>query len=178
TAMWRADPDPDPENSLTGMLYEAFPADADLVVHDPDFFLLAGLGLRRGDRVAGLVATEIDRAYPIHGTPPNLQVVAHSPVPIAGRPPTHSDLTYYTSPSGAGVLSVGTMGWCTALRGPSQKHRIGSATVDFARTVTSRLFTAMAEGPLGTAHPARGNMAEIGASPYTSTGTGGPVARA
>jgi hypothetical protein len=177
TAMWRADPHPDPENSLTGMLYEAFPADADLVVHDPDFFLLAGLGLRRGDRVAGLVATEIDRAYPIQGTPANLQVVAHSPVPIAGKPPTHSDLTYYTTSNGAGVLSVGTMGWCTALRGPSPKHRIDSASVQFARTVTGRLFTAMAAGPLGHAHAARGNLASIGASPFTSTGTGGPVAR-
>ncbi len=176
TAMWRADPDPRPENSLTGMLYEAFPADADLVVQDPSFWLLSGLGLRRGSRISGLVATEIDRAYPNAGTPANLQVVAHSPVPIANRPPTHSDLTYYTVPSGAGVLAVGTMGWCTALRGPSGKHRIDSASVDFARTVTSRLFTAMAGGPLGKAHPARGNLASIGASASTRTGTGGPVA--
>lgn len=177
TAMWRADPDPDPEDSLTGQLYEAFPADADLVVHDPGFFLFDGLGLRRGDRVAGIVATEIDRAYPIAGTPANLQVVAHSPVAIAGRAPTFSDVTYYTATSGAGVIDVGTMGWCTALRGTSQKHRIDSATVKFARTVTSRLFAAMAAGPLGHAHPARGDLASIGASPRTSTGSGGPVAR-
>ena len=177
TAKWRADPRPEPENSLTGMLYEAFPADADLVVHDPAFFLFDGLGLRRGDRVAGLVATEIDRAYPIPGTPANLQVAAHSPVAIAGKPPTHSDLTYYTVPSGAGVLSVGTMGWCTALRGPSAKHRIDAASVQFARAVTGRLFTAMAAGPLGHAHPARGNLGSLGASPFTSTGSGGPVAR-
>lgn len=177
TAMWRADPDPDPENSLTGQLYEAFPADADLVVHDPGFFLFDGLGLRRGDRVAGLVATEIDRAYPVAGTPADLQVVAHSPVPIAGKAGTFSDVTYYTAASGAGVIDVGTMGWCTALRGTSQKHRIDAATVRFARTVTSRLFAAMATGPLGRTHPARGNLASIGASPRTSTGSGGPVAR-
>lgn len=176
TGMWRADPDPDPENSLTGMLYEAFPADADLAIHDPQFFLFEGLGLRRGSAVPGIVATEIDRAYPVAGTPKNLQVVAHSPVPIAGRPPTHSDMTYYTTSSDAGVLAVGTMGWCLALRGTSRKHRIDHSSVEFARTVTRRLFKAMAQGPLGKAHPARGNLDSIGASPMTSTGTGGPVA--
>lgn len=175
TAMWRAAPRPEPENRLTGMLYEAFPADADLVIHDPGFFLFEGLGLRRGDRVPGIVATEIDRAYPIAGTPTNLQVVAHSPVPIAAKPPTWSDMTYYTAPSGAGVLSVGTMGWCTALRGPSAKHRIGAHSVGFARTVTSRLFTAMASRPLGQEHPAHPNLAGIGESVHTSTGSGGPV---
>lgn len=130
----------------------------------------------RRSAVPGIVATEIDRAYPIARTPKNLQVVAHSPVPIAGRPPTHSDMTYYTTSSDAGVLAVGTMGWCVALRGTSRKHRIDHSSVEFARTVTGRLFKAMAEGPLGKAHPARGNLDSIGASPRTSTGTGGPIA--
>ena len=124
TAKWRQAPRPDPENSLVGMLYEAFPAEADLEVHDPDFFLFAGTGARRGSRYAGLVAVEIDRAYPIAGTPPNLQVVAHSAVPQFQKPDTYSDMTYYTVPSGAGVFAVGTMSWTAGLRGPG--HGRGS----------------------------------------------------
>ncbi|MEW1954916.1 N,N-dimethylformamidase beta subunit family domain-containing protein [Terrabacter sp. NPDC080008] len=178
TAQWRQAPHPDPENSLTGMLYEAFPAEADLVVHDPGFFLLAGTGARQGDRYAGLVGTEIDRAYPVAGTPANLQVVAHSAVPQYRKPDTHSDLTYYSTPSGAGVLAVGTLAWTAGLRGAHTRPAIDERAATFARTVTANLFTAMAQGPMGRSHPARSNLAGIGASASTSTGTGGPVARA
>ncbi len=178
TAQWRQAPHPDPENSLTGMLYEAFPAEADLVVHDPGFFLLAGTGARKGDRYAGLVGTEIDRAYPVRGTPANLQVVAHSPVPQYRKADTHSDLTYYSAPSGAGVLAVGTLAWTAGLRGAHSRPAIDARAATFARTVTANLFTAMAQGPMGRTHPARGNLASIGASASTGSGTGGPVASA
>ncbi|GAA2021873.1 hypothetical protein GCM10009740_08350 [Terrabacter terrae] len=178
TVQWRQSPHPDPENSLTGMLYEAFPAEADLVVHDPGFFLLAGTGAKKGERYAGLVATEIDRAYPVAGTPANLQVVAHSPVPQFQKPDTHSDMTYYTAPSGAGVFAVGTMAWAAGLRGAHARPRIDERAATFARTVTANLLHAMAEGPMGRAHPARANLEGIGAPSRTATGTGGPVARA
>ncbi|GAA2163296.1 hypothetical protein GCM10009826_34770 [Humibacillus xanthopallidus] len=176
TAMWRSKPHPDPENSFTGMLYEAFPAEADLVVHDPSFFLLEGTGATLGETYAGLIAVEIDRAYPLPGTPTNLQVVAHSPVALQQRPATHSDMTYYSAPSGAGVFAVGTMAWAAALRGARTRPRIDAHAADFARTVTTNLLTAMAQGPMGRQHPAQGNLAALGASPHTSTGTGGPVA--
>jgi hypothetical protein len=175
TAQWRQAPRPDPENSLTGMLYEAFPAEADLVVHDPGFFLLAGTGARRGDRYAGLVGTEVDRAYPLPGTPANLQVVAHSPVPQFQRSDTHSDMTYYSSAGGAGVFSVGSMAWTAGLRGARARKRIDERAATFARTLTRNLFRAMAEGPMGRTHPAHGNLSSIGASPSTRSGTGGPV---
>jgi hypothetical protein len=176
TAQWRQHPRPDPENSLTGMLYEAFPAEADLVVEDPGFFLFAGTGARRNSTYAGLVATEIDRAYPLAGTPANLQDVAHSPVAQAHKPDTHSDMTYYTVPSGAGVFAVGTMAWAAGLRGARTRPRIDQPAAAFARRVTTNLFRAMAEGPLGHRHPASGNLESIGAPPRTSTGTGGSVA--
>jgi hypothetical protein len=175
TAMWRADPHPDPENSLTGMLYEAFPAAGDLTIHDPTFFGFEGLGLHHGSVIPGLIATEVDRAYPIAGTPDNLQVLGHSRVPLAGRPATYSDFTYYTTASGAAVVDVGTMGWCTGLRGESATHGIDARSVGFARAVTARILMAMAHGPMGQAHPARGNLAGLGASASTGTGTGGPI---
>ena len=44
TDLWRRRPEADPENTLTGMLYEAFPAQGPMVVHDDSHFLLEGTG--------------------------------------------------------------------------------------------------------------------------------------
>ena len=41
--------------------------------------------------------------------------------------------------------------------------------------MTLNLVRAMATGPLGHGHPARGDLAALGASTDTSTGTGGRV---
>jgi hypothetical protein len=163
------------ENNLLGMLYECFPARGALVVRDPGFFLLQGTGATKGSRYAGLVGTEIDRAYPIPGTPDNLQVVAHSPVVCAQGKHTASDVTYYSTHSGAGVFAVGSMLWSKGLRSRNTKYGIDARSVTFARKVTANLFWAMAAGPMGKAHPARGNLASVDASSSTTDGTGGPL---
>lgn len=178
TALWRADPQPRPENSLTGMLYEAFPAVGPLVVHDPDHWLLEGTGARAGSSYAGLVGSEIDRVYPIDGTPQTLRIVAHSPTPLAGGRTTHADLTCYTTDSGSAVVSTGTMSWCYGIRGEYPRLGIDAAAVEFARTVSTTLFEAMAAGPIGRRHPGAGNLDDFDLSPSTSTGTGGAVAAA
>jgi len=175
TAKWRSRPDPRPENSLTGMLYECFPAVGRFIVHNPGFFLYAGTGATKGSTYPGLVATEVDRAYPIPGTPANLQVVAHSPVSCGPSVHTFSDAIYYTVPSGAGVVDVGTMNWVPSLRGPNSKHGLDERGVAFARKLTLNLIVAMAAGPLGRAHPAQADLNTLGASSSTSTGTGGSV---
>lgn len=177
TSMWRADPKPSAENSLTGMLYECFPAHGALVVIDPGFFLLQGTGATKGARYAGLVGTEIDRAYPVPGTPKNLQVIAHSPVVCGGNTPTHSDVTYYSASSGAGVFAVGSMLWSYGVRGALTKYGIDTRSVSFARKVTDNLFAAMAAAPMGKAHPAKGNLASLDAPSSTDSGTGGRLAR-
>ena len=175
TAKWRDNPVPTPENSLVGMLYECFPAQGALVVHDPGFFLFSGTGAHSGTTYAGLVGREIDRAYPVGGTPRNLEVVAHSPVACGPALRTYSDVTYYSTSSGAGVFAVGTMLWNKAVAGRNDKYGIDARSVAFARTVTRNLFSAMAAGPMGRRHPATGNLAALHAPSRTSTGTGGPI---
>ncbi|MDX3006305.1 hypothetical protein PWY87_31805 [Kribbella solani] len=174
TVHWRAAPYPDPENSLTGMLYECFPAKGAFTVLDPNFFLFAGTGAGVGSAYAGLIGDEADRAYPIAGTPANLQVVAHSPI-TCGPKHTISDASYYTVPSGAGVFTTGTIEWVRALQGPDPENNVGQPSVDFARQVTQNLFKALAEGPLGRKHPAVGNLPSLHNQASTSTGTGGRV---
>ncbi len=176
TTKWRQQPHPDPQNSLVGMLYECFPARGAMVVRDPAFFLFAGTGARKGSAYAGLVGTEIDRAYPVGGTPANLQVVAHSPVTCGGHGRTASDMSYYTRRSGAGVFSTGTMLWVRAIRGVDARYGITTDSSRFARTVTDTLLRAMSSGPMGRTHPASADLAGLHAPATTGTGTGGPVA--
>ncbi|NHN55108.1 hypothetical protein G9U51_04810 [Calidifontibacter sp. DB0510] len=175
TSLWRAGQQPEPENSLTGMLYECFPAHGDLAVRRPDSWLLDGTGVQAADRLPGIVGTEVDRAYPIPGTPASLEVVAHSPV--EGRPGvrTHSDFTYYRADSGAGVVAVGTMQWTWALLGVNKRLGTNAASVAFVERVTTNLLRGVATRRLGDVHPPRPDLASLGASPDTRTGTGGAV---
>lgn len=177
TAQWRQAPHPDPENSLTGQLYECFPAHGALKVSDPSFFLFNGTGAKSGSTYNGLVGVEIDRAYPIAGTPADLQVVAHSPVQCGSVGPTYSDMTYYTAPSGAGVFASGSMNWAVGLLGPNpnRSYQIDQAASAFSATVTGNLLRAMAAGPMGKTHPSQSNLAGLHESASTSTGTGGPI---
>lgn len=174
TDLWRRGPGAVPENSLTGMLYECFPAQGPLVVHDPDFFLFQGTGAASGTAYPGLVGTEVDRAYPIEGTPDTLRVVAHSPVQCGDVGPTHADVTYYWNDAGAGVFAVGTMAWAKAVHQPVGALGIDETAHEFAEQVTSNLFTRMAVGPMAEQEDARptGNLAELAVPTTTSTGTG------
>ena len=60
-------------------------------------------------------------------------------------------------------------------RDRTRKHSLKAPTVAFARTVTLNLVRAMASGPLGHGHPARGDLAAWARRRTTSTGTGGRV---
>ncbi|MGZ0153558.1 N,N-dimethylformamidase beta subunit family domain-containing protein [Kribbella sp. WER1] len=174
TVHWRAAPHPDPENSLTGTLYECAPAKGAYTILDPNFFLFAGAGATLGTAYQGLIGDEADRAYPIAGTPANLQVVAHSPT-TCGVKHTVADSTYYTTPSGAGVFGSGTIEWVRALEGPDPDYNVNQPSVDFARKVTLNLLKALAAGPLGLTHPAVGNLASLHNPASTATGTGGRI---
>lgn len=80
TNKWRSAPHPRPENSLTGMLYECFPAYGPFVVQAPDSFLFAGTGATKGTRDPGRNGRRVDRVYPRADNPPTLQIVGHTPL--------------------------------------------------------------------------------------------------
>lgn len=171
TGMWRWYRS---EASLTGQQYECFPARGAFVVADPSFFLFAGAGASKGSSYPGLVGVEIDRAYPAGTSPASTQVVGHSPVQCAAVGKTFSDMTYYTTTSGAGVVDVGTMNWRSGVSHASAVPvGLTPASVKFATAVTDNLLTAMAAGPMGKSHPSRPNLASIKPAASTSTGTGG-----
>jgi hypothetical protein len=172
TARFRDAPDGEAERSLIGMDYECYPAKGTYVVADPGFFLFRRTGVSAGQRFAGIVDIEVDRAYPLPGTPANLQVVANSPTDCGGSASV-SNSTYYTVPSGAGVFATGSIGWITrALRtfpvGDTRNSPPDAKA--FVRRVTLTLMRAMAAGPMGAAHPSVGNITKFDLPTTNTTG--------
>ena len=161
TTRWRDGPDPEPENSLTGMLYECFPVDTAWRVTTPRWWGYRGTGVARGSTFPHLVQMEADRVYPLPTTPHPLQVLSYSPYTCQGAA-TSAEAVYYTTRSGAGVVDVGTQWWPCALRW----HCPGLPARDdrFARRVMANVLRVFSRGPAGRTHPAHDNVARFALS--------------
>lgn len=157
TSRFRDDPAARPENDLTGMLYECYPVNADYRVVSPGWFGFAGTGVKHGDRIPRLVGPESDRVYPNARTPRPLQILSHITIDCRGAATT-SQSTYYSSASGAGVFTAGTLRWGCAHIDACERP-LGKRTRDFVRTVTGNLVRTYAAGPAGLRHPAKDNVA-------------------
>jgi hypothetical protein len=164
TQDWRYPPNPRPENVLTGVLYECFPADADYVVYDPGSWLLAGTGAAKGQHLKGLVGVEYDRIVADGTTPYPIQALSHSPLKCRNKA-SYSDSSYYTVPSGAGVFSTGTMRWNCALADGGCSNHLDAGSYKYAQQVTATMLVAFAAGPAGKAHPATDNTAALQPAP-------------
>ena len=155
---YREPPDPDPESSMTGTLYESNPTNADYVVASPDSWLFAGTGAAKGTRFPGIVGIEYDRVNPGARVERPIEVLSHSPLTCRGVN-SYSDSAYYTHASGAGVFSTGTMRWVGAFD-PSQYREFGVTRRggDFVKKVTTNVLRAFADGPAAAKYPAHDNL--------------------
>jgi hypothetical protein len=152
TSQFRDASAPDPEQTLTGMMYECYPVDADYVVASPSWFGFRGTGVRAGDRYAGLVGPEADRVYLDERTPRPMEALSHTTYSCRGVT-TSAQSVYYTASSGAGVFNASTLRWGCALVDRCDRP-LGTRTRDFVRRVTDNLLRAYAAGPVGREHPA------------------------
>jgi hypothetical protein len=165
TTDYRLPPAPDPESSLTGVIYQGYPVDAPYVIHQPGHWLFAGTGVRKGQSFEHLIGVEydgVDLGYP---TPRPIEVLAHSPLVCEGQP-GYSDTAYYTTSSGAGVFASGTMRWVESMmaghRGDGADHQISPAAGRFVTRVNTNLLLAFARGPAREHHPpARDNLGTL-----------------
>jgi len=160
TSQWRQPPVPRPESVVTGVYYQCNPVKADMVTAQPDSWLLAGSGLKAGDKLASLVGSEYDQVTPSVPTPRPIEVVFHSPVTCQGHR-QFSDAAYYTTASGAGVFASGTSSWICGLVYECTFHPQDQHLVDVVTAVTTTLLQAFAAGPAGKAHPARDNLGAL-----------------
>ncbi|MEV6837816.1 N,N-dimethylformamidase beta subunit family domain-containing protein [Streptomyces sp. NPDC051133] len=165
TTDYRLPPAPDPESSLTGVLYEGYPVDAPYVVRAAGHWLYDGTGVRSGEAFAHLVGVEYDRVTPGAPTPGPLEITAHSPLVCGGRP-SHSDSAYGTAPGGAGVFASGTMRWVEALAAGTgelgRDHGMDARTRAFVTRTTENLLRTFAKGPAARhAPPPRPDAREV-----------------
>lgn len=161
TQDWRLPPRPRPESSLIGIMYNCFPAEGAFTVYQPRHWMFRGTGVRRGSSFPGVIGPESDAINWTGPTPRPIEVIARSPILCGNSMGMTADATYYTVRGGAGVVAIGTMRWVCALRGPRCGHGVTTAGQRFVEKVTVNLLTAMAQGPLGLAHPAKDNLARL-----------------
>ena len=157
TTDWREPPVHQPESALLGELYECNPALADGVVVEPDSWLLAGTGLDAGSRLPNLVGPEYDRVTLTFPTPRGVELVLHSPLRCRYHS-SFSDVTYYTAPSGAGVVDTGTSSWVCQIDQVCAAGRNSATTSAAVRRISVNLLRAFAAGPAGLLHPSRSNL--------------------
>jgi hypothetical protein len=158
TARWRDPPRSEPENSLIGMQYECYPADAPYRIVTPSWWGFRDTGVRRGTSFHLLVGNESDRVYPIPSTPRPLQILASAPYSCRGVD-TSGQSTYYTTESGAGVFTAGTLRWSCALTRHCDVGTMSVSTQRFVSTVTQNVVREFSKGPVGIRYPARDNVA-------------------
>jgi hypothetical protein len=103
-----------------------------------------------------VINSDFDHIDPSGPIPSNLQVLAHSPIPLSGAftnqgkwgNVTYSDMTYYTDPrSQAGVFDSGDNTWVGTLRPcPSSPMNCPRSSI---RKMTSNLLWLFGQGPAG-----------------------------
>jgi hypothetical protein len=88
----------------------------DWIVARPDHWMFAGTGMKKGDRIPGLIGWEY------HGDPPadlpGLEVVAEGTALQGGVNPQHWTATIYPGPKQNFVFNAATIFWCQDLSSP------------------------------------------------------------
>jgi hypothetical protein len=161
TVSWRDAPNNNPESALIGDFYQCNPVQADMIVVDPDNWLFAGSGATVGQRLPGVIGSEYDRYDPSVASPPNVEILTHSPLTCRGAA-DFSDATYYSAPSGAGVFASGTIDWVGYMDIHCQPD--GCAGRVLGRVMTN-LLTAFGAGPAGLAHPSSPSASTVPSPP-------------
>lgn len=104
------------ESSLIGArTVLPFNGSDDWIVSDPDCWIFKGTGMKKGDRIAGLVGWEF------HGDPakiPGLSVVAEGHATNSGGEHAHWTATIYPGPRENWVFNASTIWWAQGLSSP------------------------------------------------------------
>ncbi len=170
---WDSPPTSWPECELIGDMYQSIGANDDLVVTDASAWFFDGCGFTDGQHLPSVVQGEYDRYVPSLPGPRNLDVFAHSPV--AGQA-DWSDITYYTSPAGGGVLATGMASFVNKLSNTTAfpwnivPKAIPGVTTPLLRAMEN-LYGAVGFGPAATREKSTGNWTSIYTGSATTAGS-------
>jgi hypothetical protein len=159
TVNWDQAPVSNPESLMTGNTYQDIGADADMVVADPTSWVLAGTGLIAGQHLPKAVQGEFDRFVPGPASPATTDIVAHSLVP--NRHDNFSDVTWYTTTGGGGVLDTGNAQWVSQLAdAPLIPSNVLPAPVagvtPYLRRIMLNVYSVLGTAPAGVTNPSTG----------------------
>ena len=108
--------------------------------------------LKKGQKIVGVVGREADAPIK-NGKRVGVEVLAQSS-PL-GEKKIAAVATYYTRPSGAGILNIGTSGWVCAIDNKCPwGHVFAISTRRQIAIVTGAIFEGLTRGPLGKWRPA------------------------
>lgn len=140
-----------------------------MVVADASSWVFDNTGAVNGSSLANVVASDFDHVIASSSEPPNLEVLAHSPVParlgtVSGNVwngLSYSDMVYFTNPvSHAGTIDTGNNVWigdlnrCTVATDPT-------CAAPALVTITNNILRLFAKGPAGLYEPSVSNLATI-----------------
>ena len=166
TANWPDPPVPRPEQQLIGCQYADVAAKADLVVGDASAWVFDGTGVTDGQHLTLVVEGEYDHYSPgLPGTPPDVTILAHSPVPNRG-PGSVSDMTYYSVPGGGGVFASGSASFVGKM---ADAPRVPAAIVnpavpgvtDVLLRMMDNVFSVFGAGPASATQPSSANWEQF-----------------
>ncbi len=164
TVNWNQPPVSNPESSLTGATYQDVDGDADIVVHDPTSWALAGSGLVAGQHLPSAMRGEFDRYVPGGVAPTNVDIITHSVIP--NRHGNFSDMTWFTEAGGGGVLDASNASWVGQLANapliPSNVLQAPVAGVTpYLLRIMLNVYSVLGQGPAGATHPSTGNWRTV-----------------
>jgi hypothetical protein len=135
-------------------------AAAALVDSDPTSWLFAGTGLHAGSTIPGVLSNDFQEYQPTAAGPPNVEVLAHSPVDVEFHGAAFADTTYYTMPSSnAGVFDSGTTEWIPSLAScPASVQDCPKATM---RKLTNNILRVFGQDPVGLHYPSVANWRQF-----------------
>jgi hypothetical protein len=152
TADWPNAPAARDGKELTGGAYRCNPVHGDLVLTNVGTWITGDLKLSNGYRLPGILGSEYDAIVPGGLTPKTIFSIARSPLTCSGRA-EHADFAYYTVPSGAGGIDVGTSTWVCILQNVCGGITLTVDERNVVMAMTSRILIEFAKGPAGMAHP-------------------------
>ena len=166
---WSNPPSSWPEYDFVGDVYSGFlepGVHTGFRVSDASAWIFHGTGLKDGQVVPGVVASDVDQFDEAEGQPGNDQIFGHSPVALSlGQHNTDSwfsDFTYYTSAkTGAGVIDSGTNNWIPALADRSGCHAGGICEATMVQQMTGNIFKLFGQGPAARHQPSTANWRQV-----------------
>lgn len=139
-----------------------------MVVSDASSWVYKNTNLTNGSSIANVISSDFDHVIPSSGEPSNVDVLAHSPMPLSEgfasgttwNGESYSDMVYFTSPtSRSGTLDTGNNVWVGDLAPCTSA--ITDCPAPVLTTITNNILRVFGQGPAGLIEPATTNLASI-----------------